>query len=203
MARRMTIEVTTASGVLVDHRLIAHDEPAGLLVILPGRGYTCDYPLLHYLRKAAADRGYDVLSVWYSFQIAPQVMRDDPVTLEQLAAEVDQAMREALKRGYDRVCVAGKSLGTPLAALYAAQAERLILLTPIGTSALDVGATPTLAVVGTADPSYQPEQINASGGNVEWLVLAGLDHSLEAAGDWLVSLDSLRQVTQACVDFLS
>ncbi|MFN8449593.1 MAG: hypothetical protein U0521_13665 [Anaerolineae bacterium] len=63
MYTRMTIEVTTVAGVVVDHRLIAHEQPAGLLVLLPGRGYTCDHPVLHYLRKAAADLGYDVLSV--------------------------------------------------------------------------------------------------------------------------------------------
>lgn len=97
MAQRITIEIMTASGVLVDHRLIAHDAPAGLLVILPGRGYTCDHPVLHYLRRAAADFGYDVLSVWYSFQIAPQAVSDEQVTLDLLAAEVDQAIREALR----------------------------------------------------------------------------------------------------------
>ena len=71
MFRRLSIEVTTPSGVTVDHRLIAHDDPRGLLIMLPGRGYTCDHPVLHFLRKAAADLGYDVLSVWYSFQVAP------------------------------------------------------------------------------------------------------------------------------------
>jgi hypothetical protein len=164
MAQRLTIEVTTASGVLVDHRLIAHDDPAGLLVMLPGRGYTCDHPALHYLRKAAADLGYDVLSVWYSFQIAPQVVSDDQVTLEGLAAEVDQAIREALKRGYKRMSIAGKSLGTPLAVLHAAQAESLILLTPVGASVLDVGAIPTLAVIGTADPLYCASRGRTSNG---------------------------------------
>ena len=202
MYTRMTIEVTTAAGVVVDHRLIAHEQPAGLLVLLPGRGYTCDHPVLHYLRKAAADLGYDVLSVWYSFQMSPQ--EDDArVTMEQLADEVDQAISVALRRGYDRVCIAGKSLGTPLAALHARQVERLILLTPIGTAAQDVGATPTLAVIGTADPMYQPEQIETSGANVGWLVLDGLDHGLEAPGDWAASLDALARITQACVEFLS
>ncbi|MFN8565312.1 MAG: hypothetical protein U0703_27645 [Anaerolineae bacterium] len=44
MYTRMTIEVTTVAGVVVDHRLIAHEQPAGLLVLLPGRGYTRDHP---------------------------------------------------------------------------------------------------------------------------------------------------------------
>src|SRR5215213_785806 len=112
MFQRLSIEVTTPSGVTVDHRLIAHDEPRGLLIMLPGRGYTCDFPVLHYLRKAATDLGYDVLSVWYSFQVA--AIPDDQVTMQQLVAEVDQPIREVLKRGYQHVVIAGKSLGTPL-----------------------------------------------------------------------------------------
>jgi acetyl esterase/lipase len=201
MFTRLSIEVTTPSGVTVDHRLIAHDEPRGLLILLPGRGYTCDHPVLHYLRKAAADLGYDVLSVWYSFQVA--AIPDDQVTMQQLAAEVDQAIREVLKRGYRHVMIAGKSLGTPLAVLHAQQAERLILLTPVGTAVQDAGSKPTLAIIGTADPVYDPDAINASAGSVEWLVLEGLDHGLEAAGDWATSLDALHQITAACVEFLS
>ncbi|MEO8393259.1 MAG: hypothetical protein ABI700_09725, partial [Chloroflexota bacterium] len=173
MSTRLSIEITTPSGVTVDHRLIAHDDPRGLLILLPGRGYTCDHPVLHYLRKAAADLGYDVLSVWYSFQVA--AIPDDQVTIRQLAAEVDQAIREVLKRGYAHVMIAGKSLGAPLAVLHAHQAERLILLTPIGTSVQDAGSKPTLAIIGSADPVYDPDAINASRTNVEWLILEGLD----------------------------
>ena len=200
MFQRMSIEVLTASGVRVDHRLIAHDTPDRLLIILPGRGYTCDHPVLHYLRKAAVAQGWDVLSVWYSYQVAN--LPDDAVTLEALAVEVDQAISAALKRGYASVCIAGKSLGTPLATLHTHQADKLILLTPIGTAALDTAGLPTLAIIGTADPVYNPEQINASGANVQWMIMDGLDHSLEASGDWESSLDALAEIIQACAEFL-
>ena len=198
----MSIEVTTAAGVVVDHRLIAHEQPRGLLAILPGRGYTCDHPVLHYLRKAAADAGYDVLSVWYSFQLAPEA--EGQITMERLAAEVDQALGAALRRGYRRLCVAGKSLGTPLAVMQAQlhPVERLILMTPIGTAVQDAGRLPTLAIIGTADSVYQPEAVKSTGSSVEWLVLDGLDHGLEAAGDWAASLDGLARITQASVEFL-
>ncbi len=93
-------------------------------------------PLLHYLRKAAADLGYDVLSVWYSFQVPPY----DYVPDQALKAEVDQVVAAAMQRGYQRVIVAGKSMGTPLAVRYADRADRLILLTPIGTAVPDAGS---------------------------------------------------------------
>jgi hypothetical protein len=38
---------------------------------------------------------------------------------------------------------------------------------------------------------------------VRWLVLDGLDHSLEAPGDWARSLDALHTVIAACTDFLA
>jgi hypothetical protein len=34
------------------------------------------------------------------------------------------------------------------------------------------------------------------------MILDGLDHSLEAAGDWESSLDALAEITQACAEFL-
>ncbi|MEP7290170.1 MAG: hypothetical protein ABI835_00250 [Chloroflexota bacterium] len=197
------IETVTPDGLRIDHLLMTQEQPRGLLILLPGWGYTCDYPVLYYLRKAARTLDYNVLSVRYSFQVAPQVGDKQELTPEALAAEVDQAVRQALKPDYAHVVIAGKSLGTPLAVRYAAQAERLILLTPIGTSVEDSGATkPTLAVIGTDDPVYQPELVEAAGANVQWLVLDQLNHGLEMPGDWAASLDALRQITQTCADFL-
>lgn len=199
MWQRQSLDITIPAGRTIQHGLVTHDQPGDLLVLLPGRGYTADMPLLHYLRKAAADLGYDVLSLWYSFQLPPYEYVPDPA----LIAEIDQAIKAAMQRGYRRLIVAGKSMGTPLAVRYADRAERLILLTPIGTAAPDAGSKPTLAVIGTADSFYQPDQVKTSGANVEWLVLDDLDHGLEKEGDWSASLDALRQVTAACVKFLS
>lgn len=195
------LETVTPDGLRIEHLLITHEQPRGLVILLPGRGYTCDYPVLHYLRQAAATLSYDVLSVRYSFQVMPQ--SGGEFSLDALAAEVDQVVAQVLQPGYERVIVVGKSLGTPLAVRYAAEAERLILLTPISTSVQDAGDKPILAVSGTADPSYQPELLEQVGANVRWIVLDGLDHSLEVRGDWVASLDALEQVTQACADFIA
>ena len=172
-----------------------------MVVILPGWGYLCDAPGLYYPRKAAVDLGYDVLSMRFAFQVAP-----DQADTHGLDAEVDHALTTILQRGYPRLILIGKSLGTPLAATLAHKhsAERLILLTPIGTAAQDTGSLPTLAVIGTADERYSAAQIAAdkARANVRWLVLDGMNHSMEIAGDWSASLDGLRQITAACEDFL-
>jgi len=203
MFQRTILEITTPSGVPVEHGLITHDQPKGLVVILPGWGYLCDAPGLYYPRKAAVDLGYDVLSVTYGFQVA----RDrSEVVMQTLNAEVDHVLATAVERSYPRMILIGKSLGTPLAATLAHKhsAERLILLTPIGTAVQDAGSLPTLAVIGTADERYNAAQIAAdrTRANVRWLVLEGMNHSMEIAGDWSASLDGLRRITQACEDFL-
>ncbi len=198
---RTTLDVTTRR-VFVQHGLIEQDAPRGLVVLLPGRFYPADAPVLYFPRMVAANLGYDALSVRYAYQLAP-----DRAKVERLDAEIDLALDTLLKRrSYARLIVIGKSLGTPLATLLARQrhVDGLILLTPIGTSVQDAGSLPTLAVIGTKDPVYDAQQIAATQGlaNVRWLILDGADHGLEVAGDGLATLDRMRQTMQACEEFL-
>src|SRR5512145_879276 len=110
----LTIPVESRLGVTVPNQLLAHDPPsANLLVLLPGRGYTCNHPVLHYLRRAGIERGYDVLSIEYAFQVANRDLDAD--SLSSLPEDVMTAAQTVLPRGYQRVWIAGKSLGTPLA----------------------------------------------------------------------------------------
>src|SRR5690242_942503 len=58
------IKIQSRFGVTT-HNVLLKQDPASdkLLIMLPGRAYTCDFPMLYYLRSAAAQQGYDVLSV--------------------------------------------------------------------------------------------------------------------------------------------
>ena len=40
-------------------------ETAGIAVLFPGIGYTCDKPLLYYSEKIARERGYEIRRVPY------------------------------------------------------------------------------------------------------------------------------------------
>ena len=40
-------------------------ETAGIAVLFPGIGYTCDKPLLYYSEKIARERGYEIKRVPY------------------------------------------------------------------------------------------------------------------------------------------
>lgn len=206
----MTIQqlyVKTDAGVTVGHHLFSHDESDKLLVILPGRGYVREHPALHYLRKMAYGLGYDVLCAQYSFQAAPQVVSFDDLGRNGLSIEAAQALRVLPERIYTRMCFAGKSLGTPLAATLAQSAPAkdlsLLLLTPVGDAIQLAGELRTLAIVGTADPAYDAALIaeGESRPHVTWRVFNDLDHGLEV-DDWQTSLTVMSQIITACEDFL-
>lgn len=204
--KRRAISVTLAGDVKVDHHLFYHeDRPSrNLLVILPGRGYLNSHPVLHYLTKMATLNSYDVLQVNYSFQVIPNVVVSNP----QLAQEVQLALDGTLNEAYERVCIAGKSMGTPLAvtAIHAIEASEksLILLTPIGGSTNMVGDLPTLAIIGTADEAYNASLVagDASKSNLKWSIYEGLNHGLEYPDDWLKSAEVLPRIVAECEQFL-
>lgn len=194
------IDVTTAEGIALQHRLVYHNNPVSnrLLVLLPGRSYTVHHPALYYLGVAAVSAGYDLLPLTYGFQIAP----DRVEGVGDLLGEARTALRRALERGYGSVCIAGKSLGTPVAAALAQEADvkqvRLILQTPVMNATSMVGDVPTLAIIGTADPAYNAQTVaDETRAHVTWRVFDGLDHALEIDGDWRASLAALADMTTA------
>lgn len=195
-------EVMTEAGVKVSHTLITQDKPTDrLLVILPGRGYTCDHPVLHYLARVGADLGYDVLAITYGFHVEPRAFG-----AMSLPAEIDQAMALVNISKYQRVVFAGKSMGTPLAAARAADCpapdRRLLLLTPIGDVVDDTGGLPTLAVIGTSDRYFSTAMIVIPRPNVTWQVYERLNHGLEDGTSWERSIKVLGEIMSACARFL-
>jgi esterase/lipase len=202
-----TIKVESRFGVTIHNLFLTHDAPSDkLLIMLPGRGYTCEHPVMYYLRRSAMMQGYDVLSVQYGFQVANvELNAENAVYLQD---DVRKAVEQTLPGGYREVCVAGKSLGTPLAAELARSLTNdsvsLIMLTPIGGAMQGLGDIRTLAIVGTADPLYRPEEVAAYENHaaVTWKVFEKLNHALEDENDWRNSLAALQNITGSCEVFL-
>jgi predicted alpha/beta-hydrolase family hydrolase len=208
------IFVETAVGITVKHNWFQQDSNSDrLLVILPGRGYTLDSPAMHYLQSTGFSLGYDVLGLQYSFQYAGERATINQMGMEeivdQLQKEVDDALRQALaSKTYQTVCIAGKSLGTPLASTLInaidVPEKRLILLTPVWTSVEDAGTTvPTLIIIGTSDGAFVLGQAESeSRTNVTWKVYPDLNHGLEYADDWQNSITVLGDIIGICEAFL-
>lgn len=205
MVQISTIDVQSPLDVTIPNHLFAQDAGSEkLLVMLPGRGYTNENPVMYYLRLSALQLGWDVLSVQYGFQVAG--VDGDANAIAAIYTEADLALQSVLVRGYKQVCIAGKSLGTPLAASLVEKLtdveKSLLLLTPIQGAASGTNLPRTLAVIGTADPSYSAEAVAAALPHVQWHVFEGLNHGLESAQSWRESLIALVEITAAYEIFL-
>jgi len=195
------IPVESYAGVTIQNQL-AGEGSQRLVVLLPGVGYTVYSPLFHYLRTIILSKGDDVLSVKYGFQVAQTDY--SPMNQAEITAESQKAIEGALSRGYDDLVIIGKSLGTPMAAVFAnhfKQCSKLLLLTPIQKCHDMVERTPTLAIIGTEDKWYNETAINDSM-LVNWKIYEGLNHSLEVPGNAIASIQVMQIVMQACSYFL-
>lgn len=152
-------------------------DETGLLVLLPGRGYHPDKPLLAVATQAAIDLGWRVRQVWWE---AP-----DDAGSEWAAGELDAATA-----GYQDgpVRLLAKSLGS-LAAPRAAQAAYpSCWLTPLlvrddVVAGIEANSALQLLVGGTADEAWDPEIARRlAGDRAEIVELPGADHSLNLKG---------------------
>jgi hypothetical protein len=209
----MPHEITTIShespfGFTVQNHLY-HQGADRLVIILPGRGYTVEHPVLFHLRYLALENGCDVLPVQYGYQAVGQDLR--PEEWSYLPQDVHLATEPVLARGYRHIYIAGKSIGTPLAIelaksmMVSSGDVSLILLTPIGAAIQamsDLTHVRTLAIIGTNDTLYSPQMVMQTRPNVQWKVFEGLDHGLFIEDNWRVSLDALNSIMGACEQFL-
>ncbi|MEZ4669457.1 MAG: hypothetical protein R3E39_16240 [Anaerolineae bacterium] len=203
-----TITFESAFGSITHNLFLQHDPLSDkLLVVLPGRAYTFDFPALYHLREAALQLGYDVLSIEYGFQAGH---KDFEATQSGfLMDDVMGVLTQVNMDSYKRVAIAGKSLGSPLAAELARSMSnvemRLLLLTPIGGAVQGLGDIHTLAVIGTADPLYSADEVAGFEHHptIKWRVFEGLNHGLEVPSDWRGSLSVLPEIIGVCANFLA
>jgi hypothetical protein len=163
----------------------------GRCVVLPGRQYTPDGPLLFFAAQAALMRGWDVRQVWWQ---APERGSDD----DEIAWVGDE-LDAALEGHTGRVLVVAKSLGTLAAAQAAKRGVDAAWLTPLLTD--HDAAEPLLSyparqfvLIGSSDPFLSREVLDALPG--EQLVVAG-DHVLRVPGDPLAMVASHEQFVRA------
>lgn len=175
-----------------------------LMVLLPGRGYTIDAPLLFYHKLLAWQLGYDTLLIEYGFHIAQADFQLGDIP--KIHSETQQFVEQALaSHDYENIIFVGKSLGTPIAAMLANaydKTSKVILLTPIQRSQDIVQQAQTLAVIGTADRIYHAEMI-VDTDIVTWAVYDGLDHALHKSNNLMHSLEQVQYIMARCEAFLT
>ncbi len=104
-----------------------------LLVLWPGRNYSCDKPLLYYAGKVFEKRGYEVIRLTYN-----QKLKGDKDDIAGLIDESRQYVAEELQKIdfslYKDIVFISKSMGTALAGYFEKKLgifARHIFLTPV------------------------------------------------------------------------
>lgn len=175
-------------------------EGAPSALVLPGMGYSAEYPLLFWASTALVQARWRVLVVdWDTSDL------DLPEDMDAGREFVERAFEEgcdALGGGTPDLLVA-KSLGTLATTTALEQGTSVVAMTPVlaGPSPADYPVDDTgqvLTVGGTADPLWDGQRARRLGWEV--LEVEGGDHSLQVRGDWRTSLRVVETVTRAVED---
>lgn len=201
---QQTITTTSAFGIELPHDYTTHDNPSDkLMILLPGRGYTAESPLMRYVGQMGYAHGYDTLHIRYGIhrtQVENWFMRIPDMNTDTVTAVAD-----VLSEQYKRVCIVAKSLGTIITPQLLPKLNRVtvsaLMLTPVQDAMSMIGDTRALGIIGTADPAYDPDAIKSTA-TATWQVYDGLNHSLEYSGDWAKSIAILPDILNHCEAFI-
>lgn len=145
---------------------------AGLAVLLPGRSYPTEMPLLTFAGRAARQHGWQVRAVSWD---APDLGTSDTISW------VGDQLEQAVGSQDGPVIVIGKSLGTCAAAVAARNAYDAVWLTPLLhlpelVEAMSGHPGRQLLVGGSADPAWDLDVARSISSDV--LQLDGADHGI-------------------------
>lgn len=167
-------------------------------LVLPGRGYTVAYPLLHWTCAALAEGGWFVQTVTWD---TGDLGANEPTGQRYVEYVTAGAARAAEEMpAAETTLVVGKSLGTFATGWATERRWPGAWLTPllgrpeVRHPLLDAvrHGIPGLLVGGSADPSWNGVSARETGMPVH--EVAGGDHSLETRTGWA---DSARNVSEA------
>lgn len=179
-----------------------------IAVYFPGIGYHCDKPLLYYSRSIACGLGYgNFRNVGYTYKVGN--IRGNHEKMKEaytaLLLQAETELADIVWAEYDDVLFVSKSIGTVIAASYAAKRRleraRHILYTPLA-QAFSFAPSHAIGFIGTADPWSDLDEITrlSAAGHIPLTVYEGCNHSLEC-GNTLKNLEILKDVMQRTMDF--
>ncbi len=175
-----------------------------LAVMFPGRGYTCDMPLLYHLSRAIIEKGYDLLQVRYEygnnnkFNLLPPSEQVKWMTKDNV-----NAVRAALEQGtYNEVLLVGKSMGSfamtfVMNAMAFEQSLKSIWLTPTIKQAevfehMKTVQHPSYLIMGDNDPHYNAAKLEQL--PQQQLIVPNANHSMEVVGNIQRSMEINQEI---------
>ncbi len=179
-----------------------------IAVVFPGLGYHVDKPLLYYSKKIAARYGFEILDVPYG-GLKAGIMGNSEKMMEafdQALAQSEEILSDQDLAAYDSVLFLSKSIGTAVAAAYAARHQimtRNVFFTPVKES-FPVMKDDGIIFHGTADPWLDNETFLSECGRTDYpyYIIEGANHSLET-GDVQKDLENLRRIMAIVEEYVA
>ncbi|MEV4344596.1 alpha/beta hydrolase [Actinoplanes sp. NPDC049596] len=173
-------------------------------VIVPGRGYGPQAPLLDLADEALADLNAVVATISWTVPEGLSDIGPEPFVRAHVAAAL-HGLSTGTAHAATPVIIA-KSLGTHAATLAAERELPAIWLTPLLhveaiAEAISRNPAPALLVGGTGDRTWDPQVAAATGKPV--VTIDGGDHGLRPPGPLRAYTDALGTVGTAMEAFLS
>ena len=204
LLKRKIIETQSHWGTTCRHIHITQGSST-LVILFPGKSYSCDRSLLYYATQSALEKGNDVLQLEYGYQVTRTELESDQMDI--LVKECTEAIRLSTLHSYTHYTSVSKSLGTLVAGgvfdQYKALPVRHIFLTPLDQTLPYIAQSQGLLLYGTDDPMFSQssrEQVKHLQ-QIDTIVLPEANHSLESPNTEK-SLQFLRQVVIQYNEFL-
>ncbi|MDG4763418.1 alpha/beta hydrolase [Solwaraspora sp. WMMD406] len=172
-------------------------------IIVPGRGYGPQAPLLHLAGEALTDLGATIETITWTVPDGLLDIGPEPFVRVHVSAALH---RLADAEPGMRPVIIGKSLGTYAAGLAAERQLPAIWLTPLlyddaVTKAIARNPAPALLVGGTRDRTWVSDAAARTGKTV--LSIEGADHDLRPLGPLRAYTEALGAVGTEMEKFLS
>jgi hypothetical protein len=172
-------------------------------IIVPGRGYGPQAPLLDFADEALSDRKAAVETIDWTVPDGLLDIGPEPFVRAHVAAALHRLARTAPAA---TPVIIAKSLGTHAAALAAERELPAIWLTPLLrqetlVEAISRNPAPALLVGGSSDPNWLADVAEATGKTV--VTIEGGDHGLRPPGPLRAYAEALGTVGTAMEVFLS
>ncbi|WP_336770977.1 alpha/beta hydrolase [Paenibacillus sp. MMO-58] len=193
----MKIEVVSIPsywGTEVKQKFISVKEQNNKLVVLfPGKNYSCELPLLYYAGNAAIQHQYDLFKLEYGYQAARTSLE-----INDLSKVINECFDSIKKKvdNYDEIIFISKSMGTIVAGeVYRRLQVRVkhIYLTPLVETIPFINASEGIVIYGGNDPNFTKENANEIESKQTVFEIPNADHGLET-GNINENLTILKKV---------
>lgn len=199
------------SNKVIPFRLIEQKEDTnGLVIVLPGAGYTTQAPLLYYTTGAFYNKGFDVLHINYSFSGQELTSLNERDFAKDVLFAINSAIND---KKYSNYYIVAKSIGTKALSYLIDHPmfkdAKVVWLTPLLQNdavfnAMVNSNNKGLCVIGEKDhfcfieERFEKLKTNP---NLTFHVVEEGNHSLELENDPIKSIEILKNVISYLNEF--